>query len=80
MKMLDDGEDPYVPAPDQLRRLRKVEKMPELDRLKALVRMFLDEISFVPFRAIDCDQIMVDELWWRLREATERRRKKRGER
>lgn len=34
--------------------------------LRKVVREFLDEISSVPMREIDCDQEKVDELWEQL--------------
>lgn len=50
----------------------------ELKKLKKLVRQFLRELRWVPFRAIDCDQIAVEELWLALEDATKpKRRKKR---
>jgi hypothetical protein len=35
----------------------------ELVELKSLVRQFLDELKGVPFRAVDCDQEAVYDLW-----------------
>ena len=76
MKMLEDEEDPFIPSPSEARRFRRLDKMPKHERLKATVRMFLNAISGVPMRAIDCDQVLVDELWSRLSEETKPRRKK----
>ena len=76
MKMLEDGEDPFMPLPSESRRFQRLDKMPKHERLKATVRMFLDAIRLVPMRAIDCDQALVDELWSRLCEETKPRRKK----
>lgn len=45
------------------------------ERLKATVRMFLDAIRWVPMRAVDCDQRLVDKLWRRLCKETEPSRK-----
>lgn len=41
----------------------------KLAALRALVREFLDEISGIPMRAIDCDQDAVDDLWRKLAKA-----------
>lgn len=76
MKMLEDDEDPFIPSPSEARRFRRLDKMQEHERLKATVRMFLDAIRWVPMRAIDCDQLMVDELWSRLCKETKPSRKK----
>ena len=76
MKMLEDEEDPFIPSPPEARRFRRLDKMPTHERLKATVRMFLDAIRWVPMRAVDCDQLLVDELWSRLREGTRPSRKK----
>jgi hypothetical protein len=38
----------------------------ELVELKSLVREFIDEIEHVPFRAVDCDQEAVYDLWNKL--------------
>jgi len=38
----------------------------ELVELKSLVREFLEETTYVPFRAMDCDQDKVEELWEKL--------------
>jgi hypothetical protein len=40
----------------------------ELKTLKRTIRKFLDEISGVPMRAIDCDQDKVERLWDKLDE------------
>ena len=66
MKMLEDGEDPFVPAP----RWRPEKKKSELEDLKSLVRSFLEEIKHVPFRAVDCDQDTVKHLKARLQQAS----------
>ena len=42
----------------------------ELIELKGLVREFIDEIEYVPFRAVDCNQKAVYTLWNKLIEAT----------
>ena len=42
----------------------------ELTELKTLVREFMIAIERVPFRAVDCDQVYVDELIDRLTKAT----------
>ena len=76
MKMLEDEEDPFIPSPSEARRFRRLDKMPKHERLKATVRMFLDAIRWVPMRAVDCDQSLVDELWSRLCEETKPGRKK----
>ena len=38
----------------------------ELVELKSLVRQFIDELEGVPFRAVDCDQEAVYDLWNKL--------------
>lgn len=43
--------------------------MTEFEELKGLVRQFLDELMYVPFRAVDCDQNTVNELWDKLADA-----------
>ena len=43
----------------------------KLSALRALVRDFLDEISGIPMRAIDCDQDAVDDLWRKLAKAAQ---------
>jgi hypothetical protein len=42
----------------------------ELVELKSLVRQFLDELKGVPFRAVDCDQEAVYDLWNQLMESS----------
>lgn len=76
MTMLEDGEDPFVPAP----RWRPEKKKSELEDLKSLVRSFLAEIEHVPFRAVDCDQGTVKHLKGRLQRASEPSRKSKGSR
>lgn len=68
MKMLEDGEDPFVPAPHWKPARIKTEKS-ELEELKSLIRVFLKEIDNVPFRAVDCDQKTVRGLLVRLKRA-----------
>lgn len=77
MRTLEDEEDPFVPSPSEARRFRRLDRMPEHKRLKATVRMFLDAIRWVPMRAVDCDQLLVEELWSWLYEETKPIRKKR---
>jgi len=43
--------------------------MTEFEELKGLVRQFLDELMYVPFKAVDCDQNTVNELWEKLADA-----------
>lgn len=43
----------------------------ELADLKSLVNRFLDSIYDVPFRAVDCDQKLVESLWKELCKAVE---------
>ena len=43
----------------------------ELADLKSLVNRFLDSIYDVPFRAVDCDQNLVESLWKELCKAVE---------
>lgn len=76
MRTLDEEEDLFVPSPSEARRFQRLDKMPEHERLKATVRMFLDAIRWVPMRAVDCDQMLVDELWTRLCAETKPSRKK----
>jgi hypothetical protein len=76
MKMLEDEEDPFIPSPSEASRFRRLDKMPKHERLKTTVRMFLAAIRWVPLRAVDCDQMLVDELWSRLCEETKPSRKK----
>ena len=47
----------------------------ELEALKVLVRQFLEAIEYVPFRAIDCDQNTVEDLWEKLADAVEEQKK-----
>jgi hypothetical protein len=44
----------------------------ELEELKSLVRRFLNEIQFVPMRAVDCDQDKVERLMTQLAEAAKK--------
>ncbi len=44
----------------------------ELKTLKSLVGQFLKETMYVPFRAVDCDQDKVEELWEKLSDAIEK--------
>jgi hypothetical protein len=74
--MLEDGEDPFIPILSDARRFRRLDKMPKHERLKATVRMFLNAIRSVPMRAIDCDQLLVAELRFRLCDETKPSRKK----
>ena len=48
----------------------------ELKALKHLVRRFLREIKHVPFRSLDCDQKLVNELEIQLLEATSVKRQR----
>jgi hypothetical protein len=43
----------------------------ELKELKQLVNEFLDAIYYVPFRAVDCDQDTVEDLWEKLADAVD---------
>ena len=45
-----------------------LEELDEFNELKILIREFLDEISGVPMRAVDCNQNNVDNLWGRIAE------------
>ncbi len=45
----------------------------ELRSLKTLVRQFLKAVQHVPFRAIDCDQHLVNDLECKLLDATRSR-------
>jgi uncharacterized protein YlxW (UPF0749 family) len=49
-------------------RLRALVKVlqEEQEELKNLVKEFLEETTYVPFRAVDCDQDKVEELWEKL--------------
>jgi len=40
--------------------------MTEFEELKGIVRQFLEEIMYVPFRAVDCNQDVVEDLWEKL--------------
>jgi len=46
-------------------------KNTELQELKKLVSEFLDATYYVPFRAVDCDQQLVEDLWEKLAEAVD---------
>lgn len=46
----------------------------ELAELKNLVSQFLEEIMYVPFRAVDCDQNTVEDLWEKLADAVEEKK------
>lgn len=72
MNMLEDGEDPSVPAPKW--RPQTKTKKSELEELKSLIRSFLEEIEHVPFRAVDCDQETVRDLMGRLERATKNKK------
>jgi len=48
----------------------------ELQELKQLVNEFLDAIYYVPFRAVDCDQELVYDLWEKLADAVDSRKKR----
>lgn len=50
----------------------------ELKELKLLVRKFLYEMRHVPYRALDCDQMLVHELEGKLWDAIRAKRKKRA--
>ena len=41
----------------------------ELKELKDLVNQFLDATYYVPFRAVDCVQTTVEDLWEKLVDA-----------
>jgi hypothetical protein len=43
----------------------------ELTELKTLVNQFLDATYYVPFRAADCYQPLVEDLWERLVDAVD---------
>ncbi len=43
----------------------------ELQELKQLVNQFLDATYHVPFRAVDCDQELVYDLWEKLADAVD---------
>jgi hypothetical protein len=46
-------------------------KNTELQELKQLVSEFLDATYYVPFRAVDCNQQLVEDLWEKLAEAVD---------
>jgi hypothetical protein len=48
----------------------------ELKELKDLVNQFLDATYYVPFRAVDCDQETVYDLWEKLADAVDSRKKR----
>jgi hypothetical protein len=48
----------------------------ELKQLKDLVNQFLDAIYHVPFRAVDCDQDTVEDLWEKLADTVDSDRKR----
>ena len=48
----------------------------ELQELKQLVNEFLDAIYHVPFRAVDCDQDTVEDLWEKLANAVDSDRRR----
>jgi hypothetical protein len=48
----------------------------QLQELKQLVSEFLDATYYVPFRAVDCDQQLVEDLWEKLTEAVDSDRKR----
>lgn len=48
----------------------------KLKELKKLVSEFLDAIYYVPFRAVDCDQDTVEDLWEKLADAVDSDRKR----
>lgn len=52
--------------------MTKTEK--ELSELKNLVKHFLEETMYVPFRAVDCDQNTVEDLWEKLADAVEEKK------
>jgi hypothetical protein len=43
----------------------------ELKELKDLVNQFLDATYYVPFRAVDCVQTTVEDLWEKLVDAVD---------
>lgn len=43
----------------------------ELTELKTLVNQFLDATYYVPFRAVDCNQTVVEDLWEKLADAVD---------
>ena len=48
----------------------------ELIELKGLVREFIEAMEHVPFRAVDCDQELVEDLWEKLADAVDSDRKR----
>lgn len=46
----------------------------ELEELKGLVKQFLEEIMYVPFRAVDCNQDAVEDLWEKLADIVEEKK------
>ena len=48
----------------------------ELKELKRLVSEFLDATYYVPFRAVDCNQQLVEDLWEKLADAVDSDRKR----
>ncbi len=48
----------------------------EPQELKRLVSEFLDATYHVPFRAVDCDQELVYDLWEKLADAVDSRKKR----
>ena len=48
----------------------------ELKELKDLVNQFLDATYYVPFRAVDCNQQLVEDLWEKLVNAVDSDRKR----
>jgi len=48
----------------------------ELKELKQLVGEFLNAAYYVPFRAVDCDQLLVEELWKKLADAVNFQKKR----
>lgn len=48
----------------------------ELTELKDLVNQFLGATYYVPFRAVDCDQQLVEDLWEKLANAVDSERKR----
>lgn len=48
----------------------------KLTELKTLVNQFLDATYYVPFRAVDCNQELVEDLWEKLADAVDSERKR----
>lgn len=46
----------------------------ELKELKDLVKQFLEELMYVPFRAVDCNQDVVEDLWEKLADIVEEKK------